>query len=1397
MSFSCSRKHFAALFFVLILVSGLTVSAWAEVATESEARLVAQNWMNLLTAKEGAWDKAMQPTLGETGYLRQDGTVLAYCIPVLPRGYIVVPVLKEMAPVKASSETSNLDPEATVGMTALLREVLAHRTSQYVARYGSLDAPQPTQGDVMYDRSQRAEWDRYLQDPVDFAREVTLEKSAAIAEVGPLLTSSWHQGAPFNDVCPVGYGGSNTLVGCVATAAAQLMQYHQWPPAGTGSRAYYWGGDDSCTGSTSGSTISADFSDPYDWDNILDDGNDISTQAEIDAVAELCYEVGIAYSMDYGVCASGAITARSTTVFSNYFGYASGVDGEDRHAHSAASWFSTIQDEINQGRPMMYRIVGHAIVCDGWRDVTGSNQYHMNYGWDDNHTGWYTIDNLYMTEDIMAEDLYRYIIPLRSSWGDVTTGALADAGQTEGMSWFDKDDDGDLDVALANQEGLVLLQNDGAGSYSDVTTDVPAGLGAGRAVASADFDSDGDLDLYLVRDALPNVLLRNDGGIFTDVTTAPLDDLGRGTSAAWIDFDLDGDLDLSLTNNDSPLNSNKLWRHDGSGGFVDATPSAMSSQGGTAALSWGDYDGDDDLDLYLTSASESNRLLRNDLAGGFVDVTDAVLGDTGTGVGAAWGDYDGDGDPDLYLVNDGANKMLRNDGGTFINVTAGVLADAGEGANATWFDQDRDGDLDLYVSNVDTDNELLINDGTGVFSAATEGLLAGSGVTLNSTIADFDGDGDQDVYLANSGANELLLNEMRSHNWVKLDFVGQISNARGVGTRVRVANDDFSLTRWVGIDGDGRSQTTAGLEFGLGWYNQVDILEVTWPTGETVVLTDLPVNQVLEIIESPFAVVSSGPIADAGAARGISWVDYDSDGDQDAYVVNYNAANCMLRNDGSGTFTDAGILADSGPGNAATWADFDGDGDQDVYLTNEGTDNVLYRNDGAGVFNVQTVMGLDNTGDSFGSTWIDYDRDGYLDLYIVNNNSANRLFRGYGDIGGGTWMWWETASPISDTGPGIMGSWGDYDSDGLPDMYLVGNAQPDKLFQNAGALGFQDNTGVYIDENSGTSYGAAWGDYDNDGDLDLYVVNDGPMDHLHQNNNGTFTEVTGGPLADRGAGRGASWGDYDNDGDLDLYVSRKGQPDLLLCNEGGNVFSHGMSALSATGPDCTGIAWADYDGDGDLDVYLGAEGANQLLENKLNNGNHWLHLDLVATAGYPDALGTTVRLVTAAGTQWRTINAGSGYMSQDSRVVEFGLGAEASIDTLEISWPDGTVDVRLSNSIQVDRKITLTQGVGPSPVAENNGLPRNFGMHRASPNPFNPVTRISFDLPVDQHVKLSVYSVAGALVATLVDEQMVAGTHQAVWNGQSSRGRSAASGVYFFRMTAGDFTSTRRAVLLK
>jgi len=393
-----------------LLFCTLVPRAQAERATEAEMGRACERWLAYMVEQKGGWAGDAQPSIAGTREIVASGRVVGRSYAILPSGFVVVPILRELPPIKAYSETSGFDPEETRGLPQLIKDVLADRLARFEAAYGSLDARQPDTGDVLFARINRKLWDEFstfagpLKSPSDLL--------APLTEAGPLMTTSWHQSEPYWDYCPMGDGG-RCVVGCVATAAAQVLRYHQWPPEGHGNHTYYWPGDTSCGGSSPGAFLSANFSDPYDWAHMPDSCITGCTPEEEDALAELNYEVGVAFDMWYGHCGSGAYMPTAIDAFPEFFRYDDSIVLEERTHHTAESWFSMIKIEINSHRPILYGIIYHAIVCDGWRDTGGMMQYHMNYGWGGYRTGWYTLDNLYMSDPEFEIQL-RSIFP--TSW---------------------------------------------------------------------------------------------------------------------------------------------------------------------------------------------------------------------------------------------------------------------------------------------------------------------------------------------------------------------------------------------------------------------------------------------------------------------------------------------------------------------------------------------------------------------------------------------------------------------------------------------------------------------------------------------------------------------------------------------------------------------------------------------------------------------------------------------------------------------------------------------------------------------------------------------------------------------------------------------------------------------
>ena len=302
--------------------------------------------------------------------------------------------------------------------------------------------------------------------------------------------------------------------------------------------------------------------------------------------------------------------------------------------------------------------------------------------------------------------------------------------------------------------------------------------------------------------------------------------------------------------------------------------------------------------------------------------------------------------------------------------------------------------------------------------------------------------------------------------------------------------------------------------------------------------------------------------------------------------------------------------------------------------------------------------------------------------------SSNRLYRNNGnktftDVG--------AAAGVDDDGGGTAAVWGDCDNDGDLDLYVTNNTpfasiqRPNRLYRNNGNGSFTEiGAAAGVDDNQ-VSAGAAWGDYDNDGDLDLYVARtNGKANLLYQNQgNCMFTEVGAtAKVDDTGEALGVAWGDYDNDGDLDLNVGIHRGPNRLYRNDGNGMFTEvasnpGINVNDSGGG--RGVAWGDYDKDGDLDFYVAndhpSDGIiNRLFQNTQNDDNY-LFVRPLDGQGRFNRHGATVRVFEAGTTDlvgMRSIDGGSGYFSQNAYDAHFGL-EETGLYDIEVTFPGGFV----------------------------------------------------------------------------------------------------------------------------
>ncbi|MFH2035677.1 MAG: C10 family peptidase [Candidatus Zixiibacteriota bacterium] len=372
-------KNIVILTIIMFLLGFATHPSFAAMLEKPDADRVCSNWLSYIVNGRGDWAGSLSPSISLSIPIEVEGITVAYAYNIEPDGYIIVSLPEELAPIKAYSPHGKYDPNRPTGLPAILYEDYTNK----------LDIISNNE-EISYDdevslanENQKRLRSLLLLPKEEYVAYLAGKSDDKAETVGPLIATEWHQGAPYNNYCPIGDGG-RTAVWCVSTALSQIMWYHQWPPAGFGGINYYWNGDGSCGGSSPGLMLSANFFDKYEW-------GDLSTPN----VAEICEEVGKAYSVDYGVCYSFGSPNNVLTLLPNNFAYSSDVVRRNRNSYNAATWFAVIQNEINANRPIQYYIYDHAIVCDGWATDVGVNYYHMNYGWGGGANGWYAIDNLY------------------------------------------------------------------------------------------------------------------------------------------------------------------------------------------------------------------------------------------------------------------------------------------------------------------------------------------------------------------------------------------------------------------------------------------------------------------------------------------------------------------------------------------------------------------------------------------------------------------------------------------------------------------------------------------------------------------------------------------------------------------------------------------------------------------------------------------------------------------------------------------------------------------------------------------------------------------------------------------------------------------------------------------
>lgn len=483
--------------------------------------------------------------------------------------------------------------------------------------------------------------------------------------------------------------------------------------------------------------------------------------------------------------------------------------------------------------------------------------------------------------------------------------------------------------------------------------------------------------------------------------------------------------------------------------------------------------------------------------------------------------------------------------------------------------------------------------------------------------------------------------------------------------------------------------------------------------------------------------VVNNRIAGIEMSAGIAWGDYDNDGWIDLYVTDPIGKNTLYRNNGDGTFSLSPFAGQVALFNTysqgATFADYDNDGWKDLLVVNWGQDHLFHNEQGKGFVEVSHQAGIVDDRNSKSASWGDYDNDGFLDLYIANwscypkcgrqfDGEADRLYHNNGD---GTFTEVTDLLKGGVTGAGFIASFTDYDNDGDLDIYLVNdefiNPIGNKLWRNDGAgCGGWCFTQVAKEANADSKVfgmGLAAGDYDNDGDMDYYYSNVGPMELLQNQGDGTFKNVAkeAGVNFPRGIGWGAVFLDYDNDGWRDLYLAVADTTDhkdiganQLFRNNADGTFTPAACRNEAADVRMSiSAAYADYNHDGWVDLLVGnLDEGYRLYKNQQGqtSANHWLAIQLIGAGPVNrDAVGARVYVTAGGVTQMQEVILGSSVMAGNDLAQYFGLGKERSAQ-VRIRWSDGTEqvipNVRADRRYKIQYGETALQPLPTTPVAK-------------------------------------------------------------------------------------------------
>ncbi|MBL0096091.1 MAG: VCBS repeat-containing protein [Bacteroidetes bacterium] len=554
--------------------------------------------------------------------------------------------------------------------------------------------------------------------------------------------------------------------------------------------------------------------------------------------------------------------------------------------------------------------------------------------------------------------------------------------------------------------------------------------------------------------------------------------------------------------------------------------------------------------------------------------------------------------------------------------------------------------------------------------------------------------------------------------------------------------------------------------------------------------------------------------------NGASWIDYDNDNLLDLFIIRSG----LYHNDGNGNFSkiiNSGLGLAGGIGNS--WADVDNDGDLDCVQSGGGSVGTkLFLNNGNGTF-TQSLTGALATPTSlrgWGSAFGDYNNDGWVDLFIASpynfvaiTDSCKFLV----NMGNGIFTRVDTTIVTDTLDAFTVPSWSDYDQDGDVDLFIGsgrvnGALSRDYLFDNnhvagGGPLFSRMNTApMGTDLHDGQVWN--WIDFDNDGDLDGYLTNYGGTtpavgypNEMYRNDSNIFVKLTvaevGPIVTDTGISLSNTWGDFDNDGDLDCIVTNEGpQNNAYYQNnvmQGSTVFTKITNEPMVLN---SGNHWCatsgDYDNDGDLDVYISGASDKGLFENTTTLTD-FINIKLVGLTSNMSGIGAKVKVKAKGFWQMREISAQNTFNGMNMLNAHFGFGISGStpllIDTIRIEWPSGIVD--LCTNIPSNVMYTATEGQCLSVTALHSFENSNVDdfLLTVYPNPVDEHLTFSYTLSQPENMQIELLDIHSKSVHPKIVMNGTIGNNTA-----SLDIKDLAPGIYTLYISNGKNSATKKFV---